>query len=147
MLHFLNNFLNVRSIRVANGPTLSDGRNQKNGLPTGSVLSVMLFLSKINGISEIIARFNPMKFLMDADDLVIYASGPSIPKLTQLLHKKKNVKWALQIGFEFSEWGSTQFEAVENFKFLDMVLDIRLNWDSHLNQLKSLLMKNSNVIR
>ncbi|GBN18751.1 putative RNA-directed DNA polymerase from transposon BS [Araneus ventricosus] len=47
---FIQNFLKTRSFRVRIGNTLSDGFYQEDGVPQGSVLSVILFIIKINEV-------------------------------------------------------------------------------------------------
>jgi Reverse transcriptase (RNA-dependent DNA polymerase) len=52
MLHFIINFMNNRSFRVAVGNTLSDPMTIENGEIQGAVLTVTLFLVAMSGITK-----------------------------------------------------------------------------------------------
>ena len=47
---FISNFLNERYFRVRIGSCLSDVHGQEMGVPQGAILSVTLFILKINSI-------------------------------------------------------------------------------------------------
>ena len=49
---FIQHFLNNRTFKVRLGALLSDIHNQEMGVPQGSILSVTLFILKINSITE-----------------------------------------------------------------------------------------------
>jgi retron-type reverse transcriptase len=69
LLYFINNFLSERKFRVNIGNTFSSERTLENGIPQGSVLSVILFNIAINSLTKIMK--GSVKFAMYADDLVI----------------------------------------------------------------------------
>ena len=48
----LPHFIKDRKFKIRNGSTLSDEKNQEEGIPQGSVLSVTLFSIKINNITK-----------------------------------------------------------------------------------------------
>lgn len=48
MLHFIINFLSERKFKVKLGQTLSSTFVLENGVPQGSIISVILFLAHIN---------------------------------------------------------------------------------------------------
>ena len=50
--NFISGFLSDRKFKVHIGSTLSDMKNQEEGVPQGSVLSVTLFSIKINNITK-----------------------------------------------------------------------------------------------
>ena len=50
--HFISGFLSDRKFKVRCGSTLSNMKNQEEGVPQGSVLSVTLFSIKINNITK-----------------------------------------------------------------------------------------------
>ena len=49
---FVSNFLKKRQFQVKIGTTLSDIHEQEMGVPQGSILSVTLFILKINQLAE-----------------------------------------------------------------------------------------------
>ena len=51
---FIQNFLSERKFRVRVGTSLSDFYDQESGVPQGSILSVTLFIVKINSITSCI---------------------------------------------------------------------------------------------
>ena len=50
--HFISGFLSDRKFKVCIGSTLSDMKNQEEGIPQSSVLSVTLFSIKTNNITK-----------------------------------------------------------------------------------------------
>ena len=50
--NFMKSFLSDRKFRVRIGSTLTDIQNQEEGVPQGGVLSVTLFDTKINSITN-----------------------------------------------------------------------------------------------
>ena len=51
---FVQNFLSERKFRVRVGTSLSDSYDQEMGVPQGSILSVTIFIVKINSITSCI---------------------------------------------------------------------------------------------
>ena len=51
---FIQNFLSKRDFRLRLGSAYSDIHGQEMGVPQGSILSVMLFILKINSIADVI---------------------------------------------------------------------------------------------
>ena len=74
---FIKSFLFDRTLKVRVGTHHSASRQQEEGVPQGSVLSVMLFLIYINSIVDFIHRSEPsIMCSLYADDLAIYFSSP-----------------------------------------------------------------------
>lgn len=169
MFHFISNFLKDRKFKVQNGSTESREKVQENGVPTGSVLSVILFLIAINDVSDIFEQVRTVKFLMYADDLAIYASGDDNQVVTNNIQETINKleNWAKRNGFEFATdkskamhicrrracqnqqitLGGTPLEFVTSHKFLGMVLDTRFDWKEHSKYLKKKCTRQTNVIK
>ena len=73
-------------------------------VPTGAVLSVILFLVAINGVADILEVNNNIKYLLYADDIVIFKSGENVEEITNELQNKINEIniWITNNGFKFS---------------------------------------------
>jgi hypothetical protein len=76
LLNFIRNFLTDRTFSVKDYENISSSLIIENGLPQGSVLSVILFLVAINDICNNLPK--PAKFILFADDCSIYFSGTQI---------------------------------------------------------------------
>ena len=73
MICFVRSFLSDRSIKVRVGNTLSSPFKWEEGVPQGSVLSVICFAVAINSvISEI---YSPVRASLFVDDLAIYCTA------------------------------------------------------------------------
>ncbi|CAH2095351.1 unnamed protein product [Euphydryas editha] len=107
-LKFVNNFLSNRKIKVRINYDYSDPIDIANGLPQGSVVSVILFLITINSLLSVIN--NPVKGLLFADDLTLFCMGKNIETSIQLIQKSLNeiYKWSNENGFKFSK-SKTEF--------------------------------------
>ncbi|GBN35905.1 hypothetical protein AVEN_131888-1 [Araneus ventricosus] len=85
---FIQNFLKTRSFRVRVGNTLSDVFYQEEGVPQGSVLSVTLFIIKIN---EVIKQLpTGVSGSLFVDDLEIHCSGEDMGFLERKLQEAVN---------------------------------------------------------
>lgn len=102
MMKFISNFLSDRRFRVKIGSTLSDIAMQENGIPQGSVLSVILFLVAINDVCESI-RY-PVQYLCYADDVVIFCRDRDKEYIAENIQNSINYlqAWADTSGFKFS---------------------------------------------
>ncbi|CAG5100715.1 Protein of unknown function [Cotesia congregata] len=67
ILNFINNFLKERLMQVRVINFLSNPRTINNGLPQGSVISVLLFLIAVNEVVKCIS--DPSHAHLFADDL------------------------------------------------------------------------------
>lgn len=166
---FIKDFLTNRNFKVLVGNVRSNEFPLENGVPQGSVLSVTLFLIGINGLAETIAAHKNIKFLLYADDLIIYRSGTkSTGNETALQSCIDSIEnYSLLNGFQFSlEKTSTihfckkrncyfpklYFENlvvkdVRQIKFLGMIFDSRLSWRNHVNEVKAKCNIRMNVIK
>ena len=99
---FISNFLSDRLFQVKVGATLSDFHAQKNGVPQGSILSPVLFNTKINDIVEAVLKDS--KSSLFVDDFALCLRGRSLPSVVrrlQLCVSSVN-KWVQENGFTFS---------------------------------------------
>jgi hypothetical protein len=53
---FVSNFLTERQFKVRLGSTYSNLYDQENGVPQGSILSVILFSIKINSLAQVLKK-------------------------------------------------------------------------------------------
>ena len=91
---FIKNFLSERKFRVRVGTSLSDFYDQEMGVPQGSILSVTLFIVKINSITSCI-RNGVDKSLFVDDFGVSYRSKHMHAIERQLqLHLNRIEDWA-----------------------------------------------------
>ena len=100
---FIQNFLSERKFRVRVGTSLSDSYDQEMGVPQGSILSVTLFIVKINSITSCI-RNGVDKSLFVDDFGVSHRSKHMHAIERQLqLHQNRIEDWADNNGFKFSQ--------------------------------------------
>lgn len=168
-LAFAKNLLSDRIIKVRIGNVLSDPFKMENGLPQGSVISVILFLIAINDIFSSIQR--PVKGFLFADDLTIICCGNNIEPTTTLIQStlEKLHNWSNRSGFKFSQSKSEYIvfsrkrikdinaisltinnqpiKQVNCIKLLGIYFDSKLNWKYNIKTLKSDCNKRMNVIK
>ena len=103
LTHFINGFLLDRKFKIRIGFTLSYMKNQEEGVPQVSVLSVTLFSIEINNITKCLSP--AVDGSLYVDDLLICYRLKYIHtlecKLQQCLDKIN--KWATENGFRFSK--------------------------------------------
>lgn len=165
---FIQSFLSDRRLRVRNGDMLSTSRFLENGIPQGSTLSVTLFAIAVNDLA---ASLQPeIGKCMYVDDIVIFASGPSIPLITSKLQRAigQVVNDAESHGFKFSPTKtscihfcrlrkphqdpilyikSSQIACQSSVRFLGLVFDKKLNWHRHIEDLLTRCNKSLNVVK
>jgi ribonuclease HI len=165
---FISSFLTNRYFRVRVGTSLSNVYKQEMGVPQGSILSVTLFILKINSIVKTLPPNIKCSLYVD-DFLICYRSNNmnSIERLLQLcLNNIQN--WADENGFQFSKsktvcmhfcqkytlhadpdlkiYGSS-IPIVEECKFLGLYFDKKLNFIGHIKYLKNRCMKAMNLLK
>ena len=157
---FLADFLRDRTLRVRLDSTLSGSYPMSEGIPQGSVLSVLCFGIAINGIANCIPA--DINHNMYVDDICISkaASRPSAA-VRQIQRTIDNmVRWASQKGFTFSSektvymifkrnrrkicnndivpsLNGVPIRRVNEQRFLGVHFDERLRWTSHIKNLKN----------
>jgi len=165
---FISNFLASRHFRVRIGSCLSELHVQEAGVPQGSILSVTLFILKINSIVKCLPPNIRCSLFVD-DFLICYRSKNmnSIERLLQLCLNNIQ-KWADENGFQFSKTKTVcmhfcqqrilhtdpelkidevPIPVVEECKFLGLIFDRKLNFISHIKFLKDRCMKALNLLK
>ena len=166
---YLKNFLQNQKIGVRIGNTVSDLQIVHNGVPQGSVLRVSLFSLAINEISNIIPF--PVTFRLFADDLCVSLEACSSVRVQRILQKTVNnlEAYASMNGLKFSSVKThiTVFHKKRNneikiprvvlngntlthkseVKFLGLLFDQKLTWQSHIKNLKNICTKALNILK
>ena len=168
MLTFLKAFLTDRLLKVRVGTSHSRPFTQEEGVPQGSVLSVTLFAAAINGIvSSLPVGIQGSLFV---DDFVIYCKATTAAEACLNLQAGINsaLQWATNRGFVFSPektkalrftrstrveviptltLGGTLLEYVPSITFLGVVLDSKLLFKLHIDNLVVRLKRDLNLLR
>ena len=84
------------------GTTLSKEFSQENRVPQGGVLSVTLFIVKMNSIARVIPPFVQYSLYVDDVQISVSSCNPSICERRLQLTINNLVKWADVNGFRFS---------------------------------------------
>ena len=166
---FIRNFMSGRKIQVRVGNTLSDEVSITEGTPQGSVLSCTLFMVAIDDV--IAALPSGVHSTLYVDDLCIYASGNSLNMIERKLQIAINhlEKWCDKTGFVFSPSKSvamhicrkrlcprmahqltlnqTPIPQKDSHTFLGMKIDNKLNWDSHIKDIKIQCSKKLDLLK
>lgn len=137
------------------------------GLPQGSILSPVLYLIYTYDLEEMFA--SDVKILQFADDICVYSTGPSIRLINSDLEYalQKVQKWMHINGLTISVQKSkmctftrenvplrngilldhAEIEYVPEVKYLGMILDQKLTYKSHINEIIRKAEQNFNVLR
>jgi hypothetical protein len=165
---FIENFLANRKFRVRAGSHLSDTFKQEMGLPQGSILSVTLFVLKINSI----VKFLPagVRGSLFVDDFLICYRSRNMHSVERVLQGclGKIESWADTNGFRFSKSKTvsihfcnkrllhpdpclklynSEIPVVSETKFLGLVFDSKLSFKAHIDYLKKKCLKAMNLLR
>ncbi|GBM04979.1 putative RNA-directed DNA polymerase from transposon X-element [Araneus ventricosus] len=165
---FIRNFLRLRKFRVRVGFEFSDSYIQEEGVPQGSVLSVSLFIIKINNILHQLPSF--VKGHLYVDDLYISCTGNHISFIEQQLQTavQKIKHWSDFNGFNFSASKSSgvhfcrkrglhldpeiemdgRIIQIENqVRFLGILFDRKLTFLSHVKYLRKRCERALNILK
>jgi hypothetical protein len=101
---FIANFLSNGEFRVRVWSTLSDPQPQEMGVPQGSILSVTLFIVKINSIATVLPQCASLHHNLFVDDFSMSCRGRStlVPQRCLQLCIDEVQEWADLNGFRFS---------------------------------------------
>lgn len=170
---FVSKFMESRTFKVRLGSVFSKSFDQEEGVPQGSVLSVTMFIIKINNLSKVIISITILCSLF-VDDFSICLKGYSLVYIERQLQMivNKLEQWALENGFTFSmdktcilrffPRRSIRFHPtkevnvmlygqpiknVETAKFLGLIFDQTLTFKPHIDNLKSKCMKALNILK
>ncbi|GBN82099.1 putative RNA-directed DNA polymerase from transposon X-element [Araneus ventricosus] len=154
--------------RVRIGNTLSDGFYQEEGVPQGSVLSVILFIIKIN---EVIKQLpTGVSGSLFVDDLEIHCSGEDMGFVERKLQEAVNKisEWGRNNGFQISSQKTVAIHfcrrrglhldpklllhdctipIVRDAKYLGLIFDSKLTFKPHVNYLKRKCIQSLNIIK
>lgn len=165
---FIKNFLEKRTFRVKINNNHSTVGEFENGTPQGSVISPTLFLIAINNLANLIPP--PLRHSLYADDLVVYIVTDNLTfgmeQMQSLLNNLND--WTNENGLKFSTEKTVgmiysrykkivptrnlklygqNIKMVQSFKYLGMVLDEKLNWKRHINEIKTKCQQRINVLK
>ena len=100
---FYQQLLQNRKFKVRIGNTLSELFTQEEGVPQGSILSVTLFIIKINSLAECIKKC--IESSLFVDDFGLCYRGQNMDVIEQQLQQciNKVQDWADDNGFKFSK--------------------------------------------
>ena len=153
---FIQNFLFDRHFQVKSGTDFSNSYLQENGVPQGSILSLMLFNLKINNIMKYVS--NNASASLFVDDFAVYIEGNHLKHLERTIQlcTNKIQKWVAEHGFKFSISKTTcvhfhkqliytepsshldgqAIPVKDEMTFLGLLFDKKLNFKAHARYLK-----------
>ena len=165
---FIESFLADRAMQVRVGSTLSDLYDQEQGVPQGGVLSTTLFNIKINDIVKCLDNLTDCSLYVD--DFCICFRSKSMRTIERHLQQNLNKieHWATNNGFKFSKsktqcvhfcqlrkqhddpvltlYGSP-IPVVQEYKYLGLIFDKKLNFIPHIKYLKAKCLKSLNILK
>jgi ribonuclease HI len=172
LAHYISKFLDNRVFRVKLGNSFSQWHHQEEGVPQGSILSVTLFIVKINDIAGEVK--DPQMSSLFVDDFAIVVRGKILSIMERHLQitLDKVQKWAIRNGFKFSidktvcirfhpskhmKWeplheptlniGPNKVKCKDETKFLGLIFDRTLSFQPHINNLKKKCQKALNLLK
>src|SRR5206468_3671693 len=155
-----------RTFQVRVGSELSEVKTLENGTPQGSIISPILFFIMINDIAEICPGVELSLF---ADDSATYKSGRNLSLLIGDIQKALDHisnwcdDWGLQISLKKSSvvifihrikykvtpivYNGNPLKVEDKVKFLGMIFDKRLSWQSHAQYIVGRCAAGLNLMR
>jgi hypothetical protein len=168
LTNFVSNFLANRKFRVRVGSCMSDTYKQEMGVPQGSILSVTLFVLKINSIVECLPA--GVRGSLFVDDFLICYRSKSMHSIERVLQGclQRIESWADNNGFRFSKSKTVcmhfctkhtlhpdpclklyncEVPVVSETKFLGLIFDSKLSFKSHIACVKKKCLRAMNLLR
>ena len=165
---FIERFLDNRSFTVRVGSANSDFFKQEMGVPQGSILSPTLFSIKMNNIVESVKPGTNASLFVD--DFALCARGATLHHVERQLQLCVNnvQSWVSENGFKFSptktvcvhytkqrgpfpnpeiKLQDTNIKVATEAKFLGVIFDQKMTFESHINQLKHSCQKALDVLK
>ena len=176
MAYFIECFLSNRKFQVRVGNTYSDIQELEMGVPQGSILSVTLFVLKINKLAEVISE-DILRSLFVDDFQICYRSKQMCQVERHLqTNLDKISEWATKNGFKFSYektvclhfWkfksdrppnleirlrgvpppkNINPIKNVGKTKFLGLIWDRGLTFEDHIHYLRGKCLKGINMLK
>ena len=126
---FIENYLSDRVFKVRLGSTLSELFEQDNGVPQGGILSVILFIIKINKLAQIIkACLDKSLFVDDLSVSCVGRTMRSVQRQLQLCLDRIQ-QWANKIIFMFSKSKTVCIHFCLTLLFLVLVILTSKRWN------------------
>ena len=171
-LGWFNSYLWMRKQAVAVNGTISDFFDISRGVPQGSILGPLLFITFMNDLSFEIDE--PRKLKMFADDSTILVAGKTLEYVNQQLANYltpisswiENHGMALNVAKTESmviaskpklarlhgqriqiTHNGTAIKSVDSHKLLGLVLDEQLTWNLHIDEVCSKVLKRINLLK
>ena len=165
---FIDKFLTDRTFRVRIGTSYSDTYDQEMGVPQGSILSVTLFIIKINSIVDCISPDVDSSLYVDDFHICYRSRKMEIIERHIQLNLNRLQQWADENGFKFSKnktvcmhfchkrkahadpilnLDGTQIPVVEQTKFLGLYFDKKLSFIPHIKYLKKKCQNALNLLK
>jgi ribonuclease HI len=163
---WISKFLTNRTFQVKVGIELSEKFSQENGTPQGSVISSLLFLIMINNLDP---GSENVELSLFADDSAIFYASRNVKLLQDKIQKAINKinDWCDENGFKISLAKTTgivftkkrklpklritlnnkQIKIENTVKFLGVIFDSKLKWNSHIDYIVTKCKKRMNIMR
>ncbi|GBM14706.1 putative RNA-directed DNA polymerase from transposon X-element [Araneus ventricosus] len=165
---FIKNFLQLRKFRVKVESEFSDFFIQEEGVPQGSVLSVTLFILKINNILKQLPT--SVRGYLYVDDLYISCTGTNMNFIQRQLQTAVNniTQWCNSNGFTISTCKTAgvhfcrkrnlhldpeiklygeDIKFVNEIRFLGVIFDKKLSFLPHVKQLRKKCESALNILK
>ena len=164
-LRLFESYLNERQQYVDLDGTNSNYNRILTGVPQGSILGPLLFIIYINDIAQSSNHFN---FIIYADDTTLCSTLKINADATQLNRELNNVSQWLNLNklslnvkktkamvFRMPQKkiiqpkiqiNGSNIEFVENFIFLGITINNKLNWNSHINKVTNKISKTVGIL-
>jgi ribonuclease HI len=167
LLLYLQSFLSPRPFQVRIGHVTSPTFLAHRGTPQGSVLSPLLFILAIDGVTKLAPP--ALHISLYADDLAIYVPVKHPNQAQPLIQDfiTRTVEWSQTSGLHLTPSkctsliffryrsappplslfiGATPIPTATTVRFLGLIWDRALNWSAHINYLRSSCSRRLNIL-
>ena len=160
----LKSYLTNRKQRTLVHSYISEDAKIDMGVPQGSILGPLLFIIYMNDLPSI---SNEAKFYLFADDTAIAVKGQTLSELQNKLDSVLSIvtKWfnANRLSLNVSKTyyqifsarlingldvkiNNTKINRKESVKYLGVTIDENLKWQSHINNISSVISRNLGIM-
>lgn len=151
----LKSYLTNRSVAVLVGQESSERSEMRWGVPQGSVLGPVLFTLYIDNIfttgikGQLIAYADDIcvtwmestdaELLSSMNQDIVCVNNYMLSQKLSISDKSRVLIYSINDDQDKNEWATNiQYQLTEDYKYLGVVVDSRLKWDLHINQLTKL---------